>query len=95
MLWMPPLAVMLALLLVAVIVSAWAGFIMKEQAGDEREILHRMEAGRIGYLSGIGILLFALIFQGLNHHIDPWITISLVVMVISKLVARIYFEKHN
>lgn len=92
MVWMPPMAATLALLAVAVVMCVWAGFVMKEQAGDEREMIHRMNAGRVAYLGGIAVLTVAFIAQGFSHAIDPWITIALAVMVVSKLVARIYFD---
>lgn len=95
MFWMPPLAAMLVILLVAVVMCVWAGFVMKEGAGDEREKIHRMDAGRIAYLSGSAILTIALVVQGIKHEIDPWITLALGVMVVSKLVSRIYFEKYR
>ena len=93
--WMPPLAVTLVLLLVATVMCVWAIFVMKEGGGDEREILHRMHAGRVAYLSGSAVLTAALIIQGLRHDIDPWIALALVAMVISKLVSRIYFERYK
>lgn len=95
MLWMPTMMTMSILLVVVVIMSIWSGFIMKEQAVDERELIHRMNAGRVAYLSGTALLTLALIVQGLNHHIDPWIAYTLSIMVISKLIARIYFESNQ
>ncbi|MEK7612202.1 MAG: hypothetical protein AAB407_02580 [Patescibacteria group bacterium] len=95
MLWMPPLAVTLALLGVATVMCVLAGFVIKERSGDEREMIHRMNAGRIAYLSGLAVLTIAFVMQGFSHAIDPWIPIALVVMVVSKLIARIYFERYQ
>lgn len=95
MLWMPPLAVTCAILAVAVIMIVWVGFVMKERVGDEREMLHRMDAGRVAYLFGVAVLTVALIFQGFSDKIDVWIATTLAVMVISKLAARIYFERYR
>lgn len=86
---------MVVLLGAAVLACVWAGFVMYEETNDEREILHKMHAGRIAYLSGIAILTLALIFQGLAHNIDPWISTALAVMVISKLIARLYSEHYR
>ncbi len=93
--WMPPLVATLALLLIAAIMCVWTFFVMKESGGDERELLHRMHAGRIAYLSGSAVLTIALVVQGLQHEIDPWIALTLVVMVLAKLVSRIYFERYK
>lgn len=96
MLWMPPLAAMAALLALAVFACIWTGFVMRESVGDEREALHRMRAGHIAYLSGIGVLTLGLVMQGfIDHHIDPWIGTALAVMVISKLGTRIYSDTNQ
>jgi hypothetical protein len=36
--------------------------------------------------------MLALIVQGMNHAIDPWIAIALAVMVVAKLITRLYEE---
>ena len=90
--WMPMMGELVALLLVSVGLIVWAGFILQEQAQDEREVLLKMKSGRIAYVSGLAILLIALVVQGLEHQIDPWIAISLGVMVAAKLIARTYLE---
>jgi len=91
--WMPNMNEMLALLSVTLCMLVWSGFVMYEKAIDEREVMLRMHAGRVAYLSGIGVLLLALIVQGFNHAIDPWIMLALAVMVISKLGARLYLDR--
>ncbi len=93
--WMPDMAQMLALLGACSLLLIWAGFVMYEKSGDERELQHRMNAGRVAYLSGIGTLTLALIIQGLSHAIDPWIAVTLGVMVISKLCARLFADTYN
>jgi len=95
MLWMPAPLQMAALLGIVVLAIVWAGFVMYEKSHDEREVTHKMQAGRIAYLSGIGVLTLALIFQGFAHNIDPWISTALGVMVISKLLARFYSERYQ
>ncbi len=95
MLWMPMGAQLAVLLGAAVFACVWAGFVLYERANDEREALHTMHAGRTAYLSGIAVLTLALVFQGLAHAIDPWISAALAVMVISKLAARLYSEQYR
>ncbi len=92
MLWMPGMMSMFVLLIVSVLLCVWVGFILREDATDEREVLHRMYAGRVAYLLGIGVLTLALLVQGLAHTIDPWIAIALLAMVSGKTVARLYLE---
>jgi hypothetical protein len=91
--WMPNMDEMLALLVVTLLMLIWSGFVMYEKAVDEREVMLRMHAGRVAYLSGIGVLLTALIVQGFAHAIDPWIMLTLAVMVVSKLAARLYLDR--
>ena len=93
MVWMPMGAQMAALLSAAVLLAIWAGFVMYENAPDEREAVHRMNAGRMAYLSGIILLTIALITQGLAHDIDPWISCTLGTMVVVKLASRFYSER--
>lgn len=95
MVWMPMGVQLFVLLGAAALACVWVGFVMYEKAHDEREALHKMHAGRIAYLSGIAVLTMALIVQGLAHTIDPWISVTLGVMVISKLVARFYSERYQ
>lgn len=90
--WMPMMGEMIALLIVSILMLTWVGFVMKEVAHDEREVLLKMKSGRVAYLSGLGALMLALIVQGFAHNIDPWIAISLAVMVIAKLLTRSYIE---
>ncbi|MDP3965482.1 MAG: hypothetical protein Q8Q13_01655 [bacterium] len=95
MLWMPAQAQTAALLGAAILACLWAGFVMYESAHDEREAIHKMHAGRVAYLTGIAILTLALVFQGLAHDIDPWVSAALAAMVISKLAARLYLERYK
>lgn len=91
---MPNMGQMIVLTVVAVLLLVWAGFVMYEKSGDERELVHRMNAGRVAYLSGLGFLTLALVVQGFVHAIDPWVAGALGVMVVSKLAARTYAEKY-
>ncbi len=93
--WMPPMGAMVALLAATVLLIMFAGFVMQENGGDERDLLHRLNAGRISYLAGIAALTLALIVQGLAHAIDPWILITLGAMVVAKVVAHFYSDRYQ
>lgn len=90
--WMPMMGEMIALLVVVILMLVWAGFVMQEVAHDEREVILKMKSGRLAYLSGLGVLMVALIVQGFAHTIDPWIAVTIAVMVVSKLISRFCFE---
>jgi hypothetical protein len=92
---MPQAGLTAALLAAAALMCVWAGFVMYEKAADEREEAHRMQAGRAAYLSGLAVLTAALVFQGLAHDIDPWISAALAAMVLVKLGARLYSDRYR
>ncbi len=92
--WMPSVVQMAALTIAAVLLIAWVAFIIREGTGDEREVQLRAHAGRAAYLSGVGILTLALLAQGMGHAIDPWVPLTLIVMIGAKLAARFYGDSH-
>lgn len=73
----------------------FAGFLWREHSGDEREERHRLTAGRIGFLAGIGFLVVGIIVQTVHYTLDPWLVLTLAGMVVSKLGARLYTEWTN
>jgi hypothetical protein len=89
---MPMMGEMTALLLVTALLIVWVGFILFETVHDEREAMLRHQSGRFAYLAGISVLLCALLIQGFAHAIDPWIPVTLAVMVVVKQVTRLYLE---
>ncbi len=93
---MPPPVAMTVMLLATVLVSLFAAFVLKERADDEREALLRLEAGRAAYLLGVGVLMLGILVQGLTlHEVDVWLALSLGVMIVGKLIARLYAESHH
>lgn len=95
MFFMPSMVAMTVLFIAVVIIGVWTGFIVREEARDEREAINRMHSGRVAYLSGLAILTLALIVQGFQHHVDPWVAAALGVMVVSKMLARFYFDTYK
>lgn len=95
MVWMPTVTQMFVLILLTASLCVWSALIISERARDERELGNALYASRVGYVSGIAVLTIALVVQGLAHSIDMWITLALGVMVVSKLVARWYGDRHR
>ncbi len=91
--WMPMMGEMVALMCVTVLLLGWAGLVVAESAADEREVYITMQSGRMAYVAGLLTLVIALVLQGLAHAIDPWIPVTLTVMVGVKLIGRLYFER--
>ncbi|PIT91236.1 hypothetical protein COU17_01250 [Candidatus Kaiserbacteria bacterium CG10_big_fil_rev_8_21_14_0_10_49_17] len=79
-----------------VLFALFATFLWREKAHDEREAMHKMLAGRIGYLIGSGSLLIGFVVQVLSGgHVDPWLVFGLAGLVVGKLIALAYVKaKH-
>lgn len=88
--FMPNKLIMFLLLVLIVIFIFFVGFIWKEKAHDERELLHRSIASRFAFLSGMTILVIGVIDESLTHALDPWLIFALCVMVIAKIAGIIY-----
>jgi hypothetical protein len=88
--WMPEMMVTALLLLLFIVFALFAAFVLREKAQDEREIAHRMLSGRAAFLVGSALLTLGIIVQSTNHAVDSWLVVTLVAMIVSKIVARIY-----
>lgn len=85
----------MALVLFAIFSIMFLGLIFRESAHDEREKLHKLEAGRIAYLCGIVVITIGIIIQSFSYNIDPWLVYTLITMIIIKIAVRIYAQiKH-
>lgn len=92
--WMP---IPLHMLMLGATIAAFgvvAGFIMRESAGDERDVAHRMRAGRVAFLAGTAILVVGIVFQSFMYEVDPWLVGALAGMVIAKMLARVYEDRY-
>jgi len=83
---------MIYILLVTIITifAILVGLIWKEKVIDERDELHRRIASRVGYISGVGVLIIGIVWQTIFSHPDYWIVIALVFMVLGKLIGLFY-----
>jgi uncharacterized membrane protein len=90
MILMPSPAIYVLIALLVAVFVFFAGFVWQEKARDERDELHRMIAGRIGYLLGTGALLTGVVIETFQGHVDPWLILALAAMVIGKLAGLMY-----
>ncbi len=95
MFWMPTALAMAGTIIFATIFFIFASLVWKESSGDEREDLHKLMAGRIAYLTGSGVIVIAIIVQGWNHAVDPWLVTALTAMVLAKVIALVYRDHIN
>ena len=93
MVWMPSPTEMLVVLVAAILAVVYGGFVLKENGGDERDVLHRMLAGRAAFLASLAVLTIALIYQGAHRAIDPWIPAALALTILAKLVAHAWASR--
>jgi len=95
MILMPSSFVYSLVVVLGVLFFIFAGFVWREKATDERDELHRMIAGRVGYLSGVWVLVVALIYQAVQlHSVDPWVVVTLAVMIVTKL-GGVWYSRAN
>ena len=92
--WMPNMAHMSVLGLLLICFVAYAAFILREKAEDERDILHRMFAARAGFFTGTTILTIGVFLDALDGTADKWLVLTLVAMIIAKLATRLYADKN-
>lgn len=87
---MPASTEMLFLVIFVLAFFVYLGFIWKETAADEREHTHQLTAGRISFFVGSSVLTMGIIIQALNHNIDPWLIGALGIMLLTKIIVRLY-----
>lgn len=90
--WMPDMMVVGMLILALVLFGTFASFILREKAFDERDVVHQTLAGRNAFLAGTATLILGIIVEGYTHTIDPWLVITLVVMIVAKIATRIWSD---
>jgi len=92
--WMPDMVVICMLATVLALFGLLATFVMRETSLDEREYQHKSLAGRNAFLVGSGILVLGIIIQGYTHTVDPWLVFTLIGMVVTKFITRIWSDKN-
>ena len=94
--FMPDMLVYMMIAGVVVLFALFAGFVWKEKVRDEREQLHKMIAGRLAYLAGVGVLVLGIAVQGFTMaHVDPWLLFALLAMILGKIFGFFYSRSHH
>lgn len=93
-LWMPTMAHVTVLVLLLVVFGLYASYVLREKAVDERDVFHRMFAGRVAFLSGTTVLIIGILAGAWHDVVDPWLISALVAMILSKIGARIYGDRN-
>ncbi len=92
--WMPDMMVVCMLAIALALFGIFATFILREKACDEREEQHKSLAGRNAFLAGSGVLVLGIVVQGYSHTVDPWLVLTLIVMIAAKLVTRHWSDRN-
>lgn len=93
--WMPKGLYMIITISLAFLFLLFVTLVWKEQARDEREYLHRYIASRFAYLSGVITLVVGVVFQSFQYEVDPWMVITLGIMVLAKIAGLMYSRKRH
>jgi hypothetical protein len=91
--WMPDALVMCMLAIVLVLFGFFASFVLKEKVYDERDLVNRSLAGRNAFVVGSGVLMLGIVFQGYGHVVDPWLVVSLILMILAKIGTRCWKDR--
>lgn len=64
----------------------------RQRPQDEREMTHQQKAGELSFLLGALSLSIGIIWQLLHHALDRYLIFALAVMVITKIITRIFLR---
>ena len=92
--WMPDMMVMAVLVALLVRFGVFASFILRESNFDESDDMNRSLAGRNAFLSGSAVLMIGIVVQGYSHKVDPWLVVSLIVMILVKILTRFWNDRN-
>lgn len=87
---MPSMETAIVLCVTLFLLLVFGVFFWKSQSRDEREFLHRAQAGEVSYLIGALILTIGMIVELLSHSVNTWLALALSSMVIAKIMVRMY-----
>ena len=92
--WMPSMAHVSMLLALLGVFGFYASYILREVAVDERDVLHRMFASRAAYLAGTSLLIVGILYGAIRDDVNIWLIATLMVMIVTKLLARLYSDRN-
>ena len=90
-LYMLSMSGMVFLGILVVVVALFAGLVIHDRVADEREIAHRDWSACWGYTAGTVTLVIALLLQAFRGVApDPWLLVTLLIMILVKVGAKVY-----
>ncbi len=91
---MPTTLVSMLIILFLIFFGLFTALIWKEKAKDEREKVHKFFAGHLAFLAGSLTLVLIIAYQEFIHDLDPFLVYILIIMLIFKILGRIYADKN-
>lgn len=91
--WMPNSLVPIVVIGLVVLSGLFFGLIWREKSLDEREAQLSAKAGRIGYLTGLSILLIGIVVDFLVGTRDVWLISAFVTMIVVKILTVAYTDR--
>ena len=86
-------ALMIPTLIIVFII--FLGFLWKEKSDDERESLHKLIASRFAYFAAVTTLMIGIIIENNQHALDPWLVVTVCIMLLAKILGLVYgYFKH-
>ncbi len=92
--WMPDMVMMFLMAIALVSFGIFATFVLRERVFDERDAVHRTLAGRNSFLVGSALLVIAIVIQEYREAMDPWLVIVFMAMILTKILTRVWSDRH-
>lgn len=83
---------MLLITTASVLFLALATLLFRENPKDEREKINSFGAGRFSFLIGSVVLLTGIVHGIINHNINPYLPLTLALMLLSKIIYALYSD---
>ncbi len=93
--WMNSVVYMGIVAGVLILFGLFALFVWQEKPRDEREAMHASFAGRTAYLFGGAVLVVGIAAQSFEHAIDPWLPVTLLMMILGKMLSLTWSRSRN
>lgn len=79
---------MMLLACILLFIVLFLSFMWREQPKDERDIHNLSNASRYGYIAGSIVLIIGIAWQSLQHTLDPFMLVALLVMIATKVLVH-------
>jgi len=93
---LPPMVYMACYVSVFAMFTIFGFSLLAKTDRDEREEAHKSIAAEAGFVAGGAALLVGIAHQTfVMKHVDPWLFIALIAMMLVRLGVRLYLDRVN